>query len=614
MLKQLGRMLDAVVAVRDPAAAARRLQDRMRYEQLSVYDAARRDRTNRDWRAHRGSADAAIMPDMDLLRDRARSLRRDNWIADGIVEAYGRNVVGQGVMPVATVAGDDGAELSEVNEALDTLFARWASRKRYSDVCRKQNFWEKQRMAVEETVEAGEHFWIWSYTYDPAGVVPGLRLQSFEPEQLDIAKVQNQATGNQIRRGIEVDAFGAPVAYWFYDQPLNDYYGFQPSGTTGSTNWESTPYPADRVFHFMRQKRVRQTHGVTRLTPSMRRIRDVDSFDDATLLSAKTEAMPALQINREDPPGGGIDGLRAGGPQAAGPAGIAFDTDADGDREDREFREARRRYELEPAMIFEGRPGETVQVVNKQSGGSNYTAFMMANVGAAASGAGLSRSVVAHDYTQGTYSGERQGALQDGREYGCWQNLIEDELQTLWELFVRFAFLEDDADGRYGLAATLDDFLADPHGFCECEWVPDGIGWVDPAKEAAADSIALDKRLTTRKEIIARKFGKNWRRVFKQLADEQAYADQVGITLPDVEPLPPKTAGDAVPPPSEEGEQPPPPAPPPPAKPKPSPAGRVMPPQREKPVRPRARRSRTQADALVDAVMLDALRSTDEQQ
>jgi capsid protein len=80
--------------------------------------------------------------------------------------------------------------------------------------------------------------------------------------------------------------------------------------------------------------------------------------------------------------------------------------------------------------------------------------------------------------------------------------------------------------------------------------------WVDPAKEAQGASIRLDKRLDTRKSIIGSRSG-NWRRTFQQLADEQAEADRVGITLPDVEPTAPKADGDAPSTPQNDGGAPP---------------------------------------------------------
>ena len=98
-----------------------------------------------------------------------------------------------------------------------------------------------------------------------------------------------------------------------------------------------------------------------------------------------------------------------------------------------------------------------------------------------------------------------------------------------------------------------DDFLADtmplqrrPSGSRT-----DSIGSIRRRKPTAA-SIRLDKRLDTRKSIIAGRGG-NWRRTFQQLADEQTEAKRVGITLPDVEPTPSAVAGDGPPDPGADG-------------------------------------------------------------
>lgn len=539
MLGAIGRFVDRCVSITNPSGALQRRRDRIRFEQLSVYDAARRDRTNRDLNSPRLSADAAILADYDILLNRSRSMRRDNWIADSIVEGYGVMTVGRGIMPVASAKDDKGEELETFNAKIDELIIRWASRKRFCDVAKKQSFWQKQSMAIEEMIEAGEHFWIHSYTPNPHSV--GLQLQSYEPEQLDVVKISNPDTKNEIRRGIEIDSNGAPVQYWFYKRPLNDWYGFQPAGVSGSMTWESVPYSADRVLHFMRQRRVRQTHGVTRLVSAMRKIHNVDTYDNATILSAKTEAMPALVINRE---GGSQDVFGSSLPPRTNSAGPGDGGEASGDiQPDNISRDRGKQYPMEPALIFEGEVDEKLTVVQKQNGGANYSPFMETNVGAAAAGAGLTRSEVARDYTKGTYSGERQGANSNNRRIGVYQDLMIDELQEIYELFVMYAILEDSIDGRWGLGVSLEDFLANPDRYYECEWTPEGQEPIDPAKDSASADIDLKNYLTTNKDRAAKR-GSNWRRLLQQRATELKYMAKLELPPPDMNVVAPSSDGE----------------------------------------------------------------------
>jgi lambda family phage portal protein len=543
----IGRIIDACIAPFAPALAARRFHARAEYEALAAaYTAGEHNRSTRDWTPRELSADAAILAEYNTTLPRARDTMRNNWAGRSAVKAYGRNVVGTGILPAAVAKDTKGKERRDFNEKRDELFVLWASRSKFCDVEKRQTFFRKCKMAVEEMVGVGQHFLIWSYTPNPGSV--GLRLQSFEPEQLDIVKLVNPDNGNQIRRGIEVDDNGAAVAYWFYPRPMNDYYGFQPAGISGSLYWESVRHDADRVFHLMDQERTRQTHGVTWMAASMLKFRNTMTMDDAALQKAKVEASIALRINRPAvDTRGGIAPVGGVGlpPRNIGPNGGPDNVSRDGGRQ----------YQFEPAMVFEGRPGDTLDISPQQNGGANYDPFMRTNLRAAAAGMGLSYDVVARDYDQGTYSSKRQGALEDRREFSISQDLLIDLIcQNVIELFVGFAVLE----GKFADVAGFDenDFYANSASYFETEWLPDGFQWIDPAKEAQAASIRLDKRLDTRKSIIG-SGGGNWRRTFQQLADEQAEADRVGITLPDVEPTAHMTAGDAPPSPANDGSAPP---------------------------------------------------------
>lgn len=517
----LGRAIDAALAPFFPALAARRVRERNRYEALSAYAAGERNRKNKDWRPRNVSADAAILGDFETILPRARDLMRSNWAGKSIVKAFGRNVIGRGMTASAVAKSPKGKERRKFNERRDWLFSHWASRAKHCDIERKQTLARKVKMAVEEMAGVGQHFLVWSYVPNPESV--GLRLQSFEPEQLDFVRVVNPDTGFQIRRGIEVDDYGAPVAYWFYPRPINDYYGFQPAGIDGSLFYESKRIPADRVLHLFDQERTRQTHGVSWLAPVMNKVRDTQTFDDATLMKAKVEASVALEVNKSVLAGGSLPSRK--------------EEEGDGsDRPDNVSRDGGRQYAFEPAMIFEALPGESIKIIPQQNGGSNYDPFMKMNLRSAGAGVGLSYDVVARDYDEGSYSSKRQGALEDRREYGCHQDLSVDVVyQPVIELFTKFAVLEGKLDAP--------GFFEDPAPWMETDWAPDGFEWIDPAKEAAGASIRLDKRLDTRKSIIGGRGG-NWRRTFQQLADEQDEADRVHITLPDVEPTAPKSAGD----------------------------------------------------------------------
>jgi lambda family phage portal protein len=254
---------------------------------LSYYTAANKGRGNRDWKASPVSADQAIIPDAQTLIARSRVTVANTWIGKAAVRSQKRNVVGRGIMVVPVAKDAKGNELPDVNRQAGDAFMRWASDKTACDLERRRTFWQIQRMAVSEEFVAGESFIVWSYVPNPRTV--GLRLQMFEPEQLDLT-IQSFGE-NQVRGGVEIDEYGAAVAFHFYERNPNDYLI--------RNNYRSIRIPAERVFHYFDAERVLQTRGATHMAPVLQDIRDFSSFKDATLWRARMEACIGMIIQEE---------------------------------------------------------------------------------------------------------------------------------------------------------------------------------------------------------------------------------------------------------------------------------------------------------------------------
>lgn len=497
----LGSLIDRVIEPFAPSWALRRAVSRQQAVNLSAYAASDRGRRNKDWPTRQYSADAAVIPDAPTINARSRQLIRDSWVAKSAIRSASRNVVGCGIIPVPVAKGPDGLELKKLNRGAEEDFWRWANSSE-CDVEGRQTFWEKQQLAAEERFACGEHFIVFSYQFRPDRV--GLKLQSFEPEQLNPNILSFQ--GNEVRGGIEVDEQGAPVAYHFYKRNPNDYLG------RGS--WESVRVPRERVFHHFRQERVRQTRGITPLAPVLQRIRDFHRRDDAEMWAAIMEACIGMVITQA--------GAASGSFQTLAPEPGDTGTTASG----------MRTIDFVPGMTPVLNPGESVTPFSPTRPGGTYEPYTRVNLRGIAAGAGLSYEQIARDFSQGTYSSQRQGMLEDWREWAQEQQLlVHNFIMPLYELWYRIAALE----GRfvpYGL--TFNQFVSNPHRYFEAEYTPDGHEWIDPLKEVQAYNMALQLKLKTRKDIISASGGR-LRRTFEQYADEVRQAEELGIFLPDAQ-------------------------------------------------------------------------------
>lgn len=474
---------------------------------LATHQAAKKDRTNRDWDARQRSADASIIPDRATLDARSRQMHADDGIYRSIVRSYKRNAVGTGINPSPSAMDESGELLEDFNARAEALWFDWARRPELVERERRANFPMVLRWAISEFVQAGEAIVIKSY--EKRGDHVGLTLQRVESEQLDPYKLEHE--GREVRGGIEVDEYGAPVAYWIFDRHPNDFRGMR---RPMPLSMQSERIPAHRVCHLMDPERARQTRGVTMMTPTLSDTRQLGTYDRAQVLAAKAEACMGLIVRQETPQA--PIGL-AESPEGTTMAGSGGDADSDAVDE----------LAMQPLMVARLGPGEDVSSFTPQRPGGQYEPFSRHQVRKIAAGAGTSYEQAMRDFSQGNFSSQRQGALEDRREYEWFQQLAITQLcQPIYESFLWFAFLE----GRLDRWAS--DYFQAPDRFNYAEWRGQGWDWVDPAKEATGLEKLINLDLETRKNILLGK-GRDWREVARQRAEEKKLDRKLGLTEAD---------------------------------------------------------------------------------
>lgn len=506
----ISRWIDRSIAVVSPGWAARRLTQRLRIEALdtrralaATFGAAERSRLTADWPTRNTSADGAIVADMDDLNARARAAVRDDWAAAAIVSGFRRHVVGVGISARAAAADPQtGTPFADFNRAADALWQEWC-RARWCDVERRKSFYAFQSFLQSDKVTVGEAFAVVRRVARKG--LPSVVLQAFEVEQLDRTIYQNPSNGNEIRKGIEIDRQGAAVAYWFY----TDGHPLDTSGFIPSTMYKSTRVAAEDVCHLMRVERARQTHGHSRLSAILKKLRHLQCYDEYQLVAARMEACYGAAIT-SDP----NVPLRVFGTPAA--TGDATTNDNGGELVD-----------YEPAMILRLNPGEGISWHDPTRPGELYDPFVKAQVNQISTGAGLDYTTVVRDYTGGTYSGQRQAMIERDYEINPeQQDLIEHFCEPVYEAVIEDAILAGLLD-----APGFETDVALRRAYLRAEWRPQAKPWIDPANQAGAAEVALRNKLTTRRAILNEQ-GEDWREVFAQLAAEEAELQRLNIGQP----------------------------------------------------------------------------------
>jgi lambda family phage portal protein len=176
---------------------------------LTVFNGAMGGRLTMDWIASILSADQEIKGNMRLLRARARELSRNNPVAKSYLKILTSNVLGEkGIGYKALVRNNDESLNAAFNKKIEAAWADWCKAGNCT-VDRKLSFRGLQTLVLKNIATDGEVF---------VRKVLGFKnkhrfaIQLFDADQVDhlFSRFASKSE-NEIRMGIEVDEWGAPV-------------------------------------------------------------------------------------------------------------------------------------------------------------------------------------------------------------------------------------------------------------------------------------------------------------------------------------------------------------------------------------------------------------------
>lgn len=480
----IANAVDTVVSWFAPHAALRRMHARQVLNR--GYESAKAHRLRRTV-ASNLSADSHLLHDADSLRAEARRLVRDNAYAKGVIRAATRNIIGTGIKPQCRVERRNGDQNEKFNQLAEKAWKRWQSA---CDVTGQLSFAEILRLIISERWEAGEVLVRFVRIDDQSRFLP-FAIELIDADRLaseyDVARRFNVSQGNEIRRGIELDAMGRPVAYYLYDHHPNE---------VNSHNWEIKRVPASEVIHLFRVTRVGQTRGVTEFAPVLSWMEKTDRYVDHEITSSAIASCFSVAIKSVDGSGTGI----------APPAG-SDTSDSSGNSFDH----------VEPGMVARLFPDEDISVINPARGQSEAQAWINLMLRSMGVGTGLSYERLTRDYSQTNYSSNRASDLEDRREFRSEQQWIIDRFCIpVWKRFI-----SECVRAELPGFPTAFDLLRDIDRWMEHIWQPPGWEWVDPTKEVAASIDAIENDLSTLEEEVAKRGNRDWRDVLAQRAREK---------------------------------------------------------------------------------------------
>jgi lambda family phage portal protein len=439
--------LDNLVRTVSPEAGLRRararaalaLVDSIAAGRRGAYDGAKGGRRTQNWLTAGGSANTAIIGELDIVRNRARDLVRNNPYASKAISTIKRHMVRTGIQAVFE------------NKAAAKTWKTWTSE---SDYRGQLDFAGQQAQIVDAWEEAGEVLIRKRSLPSARGLLVPYQLEVLEADYLATWKTQQLQDGFVIA-GVEFDTDGLRRAYWLYP--------YHP-GETIPIARQLTPIrvPAEEIIHAYSIDRPGQVRGVSHLATSMLRLRDLDEYQEALLVQKKIQACFAAFVRNAN----GSAQLSTTAPDTT--SGKRVET-------------------INPGMVEYLQDGEEITFAQPQIGpDGSYSKEQLHAIAAGAE--------VMYEQLTGDLSGVNYSSIRAGRqefyaliEQKQWLELIPMVLRPISRDVMRYAYIAG--------AVRATGLMAD-------DWTCPRPEFVDPLKDIEAIKSAVRGGLKSRAEGI----------------------------------------------------------------------------------------------------------------
>ncbi len=476
----MGNILDHIIGFFSPAAGVRREAWRQNLEDMRHYDAGSYDRLNAGWVSYNQSAEQTDRYSRDTVRARARDLERNSDMANSVIGAYRRNIVGHGWTLQARTNSE------ALNKKIEEAWKEWCKRKN-CDVTETQSFNQMLRMAVRrKKVDGGI---IFKKCYINGGLLP-FKLQALEVDELDTSQVNSYNKDCRVIGGIEFNTYNKAIGYWIKQYQID-----------GFGQLDSIYVPAKDIIYYFTKNRPSQIREMSDLSPTITRVRDANEFMTAVSVKERIAACLAVFIKKIIPTTGGFG---------------RFGQD---NRPQQDYEGKK----ISPGMIKELNAGDEIQVVNPTGQATDAASYIKLQQRLIGAGQGLSYEATSRDMSQSNYSSARQGIIEDSQTY------IED-IELLQEVVMDEVYETFIISGVLAGLFQIPNFWENKQKYFKHEWVAAPKKWIDPLKEATATKIALQTGQKTFQQIAAEN-GKDWKEQIDETVAVLEYARKKGFEM-----------------------------------------------------------------------------------
>lgn len=450
-----------------------------------------RRKSVRAWYPSSDTADADSIPKLASLRKGCRDLSMNAPVAQAALTREETNVVGWGLVLQSRIdhefLGLSKEESFAWARKTEREFRHW-SKSPDCDAARTLNFYQMQGHAVYNVSLSGDMFILLPYIKRPNRIYR-LAMAAFEADMVD-----NPATlmnTNKLAGGVEVDANGAPLNYYFRKK-LRDNFTL---GTTNNDDFQKvsaygTLSGRQNVIHLYHKLRPGQRRGIPMLAPVIETVKQISRLTEAELTAAVINSFFTVFI-KTDPITGGLNDGYVPGDQ---------EVDEDTDARDEHL------YELGSGSVIElPKTGQGIELADPKRPNEHFESFYMAIV----KQLGGAIQIPAEQlllYFSSSYSASRAAFLEAWKFYRSRRIWLATKMcQPVYEAWMYEAV----TIGRIEAPGFFDDPII-KDAWCKSAWVGPGQGQLDPQKETNAAVTRIKSKLSNYETEHAQIFGTDW--------------------------------------------------------------------------------------------------------
>lgn len=464
------------------------------------YAAAQINRLNQGWSTISDSANSDIHRSLDAVRARSRKLANDDEYVKKWLSMVTTNVVGpNGFRMQARVYDKPGTPDTGANDAIETAWARFC-KKGVCDVTGRQSMTGLLQLAIKAAARDGEIL-IQIVRGTSAGNPFGLAFQVLDVDRLDTALNQAaEGRSNAIRMGVEINAYGRPVAYHLKTAHPGEVY----QTTTGYQVSRNIRVLAEDIIHEFICDRPEQVRGMPWAHAAMIRLNNLGGYEEAAVIAAR---VGASKMGFFTTPDGQAEVVSTGTDDGTPDGAMAMDAD--------------------PGTFQTLPEGVAFTPFDPDYPAAMYADFVKANLRGIASGLGVAYHTLANDLEGVSFSSIRSGTLE---ERDAWM-LIQEWLSTgvldrMHSEWLRNAL----AFGQIALANGSTLPLSKMDKFATHTWQARRWEWVDPLKDIEADIAAINAGLKSPQQV-ATKLGLDYEDLLLEIKAAQDMRKALKIEL-----------------------------------------------------------------------------------